>query len=153
MEAPQAACCSASASTVEKSPASSSAASFLRPVGLMRSPMTQKGWSKPMRTVLRGGFDDGAGGSCDAGPELVEAGPEDRVGEVGDGLMRAGLEELVGVRPVVMPKTCAPAARAARMPERLSSKASEREGVAPSGGHGGLVGGGVGLRRARIPRR
>ena len=31
-----------------------------------------------------------------------------------------------------MPKTCAPALRAARRPERLSSKASAREGVTPS---------------------
>ena len=41
-----------SRSTVEKSPAAISAASFLRPVGLMRSPMTQNGRSKPMTTVF-----------------------------------------------------------------------------------------------------
>ena len=48
MVAPQAACSSASLMTVSKLPAIISAASFLRPVGLMRSPITQKGWSKPM---------------------------------------------------------------------------------------------------------
>ena len=50
--APQATCSQASFSTVEKSPASSCAANFLRPVGLIRSPITQNGWSKPMMTVL-----------------------------------------------------------------------------------------------------
>jgi hypothetical protein len=50
--APQATCSSASRMTVSKLPASSSAASFLRPVGLMRSPITQKGSSKPMMTVF-----------------------------------------------------------------------------------------------------
>ena len=38
--------------TVSKLPTIISAASFLRPVGLMRSPMTQKGWSKPMMISL-----------------------------------------------------------------------------------------------------
>jgi hypothetical protein len=37
---------------VSKLPACISAASFLRPVGLIRSPITQKGWSKPM-TISR----------------------------------------------------------------------------------------------------
>ncbi len=50
--APAATCSSASLMTVSKLPACISAASFLRPVGLMRSPMTQKGWSKPM-TISR----------------------------------------------------------------------------------------------------
>ncbi len=52
MVAPQAACSSASLMTVSKLPAIISAASFLRPVGLMRSPMTQNGWSKPMMISL-----------------------------------------------------------------------------------------------------
>ena len=43
MVAPQAACSSASLMTVSKLPSIISAASFLRPVGLMRSPITQKG--------------------------------------------------------------------------------------------------------------
>ncbi len=52
MVAPAATCSSASFFTVSKLPSIISAASFLRPVGLMRSPMTQKGWSKPMTTSL-----------------------------------------------------------------------------------------------------
>jgi hypothetical protein len=46
--APACTCSMASFLTVSKLPSTISAASFLRPVGLMRSPMTQKGWSKPM---------------------------------------------------------------------------------------------------------
>ncbi len=38
--------------TLEKSPRSSSSFKILRPVGLMRSPITQKGRSKPMTTSL-----------------------------------------------------------------------------------------------------
>jgi len=41
--APAATCAIASASTVEKSPNSSSRANFLRPVGLILSPITAKG--------------------------------------------------------------------------------------------------------------
>ena len=52
MWAPASTWASASRSTVEKSPAAISAASFFRPVGLMRSPMMQNGRSKPMTTVL-----------------------------------------------------------------------------------------------------
>ena len=48
MWAPAAICARASRITVSKLPACISAASFLRPVGLMRSPMTVKGRSKPM---------------------------------------------------------------------------------------------------------
>ena len=50
--APASACARASASTRLKSPACISAASAFLPVGLMRSPMTTKGWSKPMQTSL-----------------------------------------------------------------------------------------------------
>ena len=50
--APAATWASVSASTVVKSPAAISAARRLRPVGLIRSPMTQNGASKPMRTVF-----------------------------------------------------------------------------------------------------
>ena len=42
----------ASTVTVDRSPPRSSSANVLRPVGLMRSPMTQNGWSWPMTTVL-----------------------------------------------------------------------------------------------------
>src|SRR6266511_3933234 len=42
----------ASAVTVDRSPPRSSSANVLRPVGLIRSPMTQNGWSWPMTTVL-----------------------------------------------------------------------------------------------------
>ncbi len=50
--APASTWATASASTMEKSPATIAAASFLRPVGLMRSPITQNGLSKPMITSL-----------------------------------------------------------------------------------------------------
>ena len=46
--APAAICAKASLITVSKLPACISAASFLRPVGLIRSPITVKGLSKPM---------------------------------------------------------------------------------------------------------
>jgi hypothetical protein len=52
MVAPAATCSSASLRTVSKLPSTISAASFLRPVGLIRSPITQKGWSKPMAISL-----------------------------------------------------------------------------------------------------
>ena len=52
MWAPASTWASVSLSTVEKSPAAISAASFFRPVGLIRSPMMQNGRSKPMTTVL-----------------------------------------------------------------------------------------------------
>src|SRR3954463_6723942 len=42
----------ASAVTVDRSPLRSASAKTLRPVGLMRSPMMQKGWSGPIVTVL-----------------------------------------------------------------------------------------------------
>ena len=47
--------------TISKLPACISAASFLRPVGLMRSPITQKGRSKPMMNCACGGGDEGLG--------------------------------------------------------------------------------------------
>src|SRR5215211_6003390 len=50
--APAAICAFVSATTVERSPARSSSANFLRPVGLMRSPMMQNGCSAPITTVL-----------------------------------------------------------------------------------------------------
>src|SRR3954452_20872967 len=46
------ACCATSISRRERSPFCNSAWSFLRPVGLMRSPITQNGGSGPMTTVL-----------------------------------------------------------------------------------------------------
>src|SRR5204863_5074452 len=52
MSAPAVTWASASTVTVDRSPPRSSSANALRPVGLMRSPMTQKGWSWPMTTVL-----------------------------------------------------------------------------------------------------
>src|SRR5690242_10390966 len=52
MSAPASTCASASAVTVDRSPLRSSSAKRLRPVGLMRSPITQNGWSWPMTTVL-----------------------------------------------------------------------------------------------------
>src|SRR3954454_16405493 len=52
MSAPACTWASASAATVDRSPPRSSSANRLRPVGLMRSPMTQNGWSWPMTTVL-----------------------------------------------------------------------------------------------------
>ena len=50
--APASTCAFVSATTVERSPPRSSSANFLRPVGLMRSPMMQNGCSAPMTTVL-----------------------------------------------------------------------------------------------------
>src|SRR3954468_24226652 len=52
MSAPAAVWAMASALTVDRSPPRSSSAKTLRPVGLMRSPMMQKGWSGPIVTVL-----------------------------------------------------------------------------------------------------
>src|SRR3954469_6397939 len=52
MSAPASVWASASAVTVERSPLRSCSANVLRPVGLMRSPMMQKGCSGPIVTVL-----------------------------------------------------------------------------------------------------
>src|SRR3954451_5213305 len=52
MSAPPAICSATSASRRERSPAWSSAWNALRPVGLIRSPITQNGCSGPMTTVL-----------------------------------------------------------------------------------------------------
>src|ERR1700759_5229802 len=51
MVGPASAWSSASAVTVERSPLRSCSANALRPVGLMRSPMMQKGWSAPFVTL------------------------------------------------------------------------------------------------------
>src|SRR4051795_13260399 len=52
MSAPASVCAIASAVTVDRSPLRSSSANVLRPVGLMRSPMMQKGCVGPIVTVL-----------------------------------------------------------------------------------------------------
>src|SRR6476661_1645649 len=52
MSAPPSTCCATSMSSCERSPAWSWAWNALRPVGLMRSPITQNGCSGPMTTVL-----------------------------------------------------------------------------------------------------
>src|SRR4051812_6740389 len=52
MSAPASVCAIASAVTVDRSPPRSSSANVLRPVGLMRSPMMQKGCSGPIVTAL-----------------------------------------------------------------------------------------------------
>src|SRR5262245_6450770 len=52
--APPATCCATSVSSCERSPACSCAWNAFRPVGLMRSPITQNGCSGPMATVLDG---------------------------------------------------------------------------------------------------
>jgi hypothetical protein len=49
--APAATCASVSVTTVERSPLRSASANTLRPVGLIRSPMTQNGCPGPMTTV------------------------------------------------------------------------------------------------------
>src|SRR3954451_16311618 len=54
MSAPPATCCSTSVSIWERSPACNWAWNVLRPVGLIRSPITQNGCSGPMTTVLDG---------------------------------------------------------------------------------------------------
>src|SRR6266508_3147038 len=52
MSAPPSTCCGTSVSSCERSPAWSWAWNAFRPVGLIRSPITQNGWSGPMTTVL-----------------------------------------------------------------------------------------------------
>src|SRR3954447_6836365 len=52
MSAPPAICCATSTSMRERSPFCNSAWNFLRPVGLMRSPITQNGRSGPITMVL-----------------------------------------------------------------------------------------------------
>src|SRR5258707_2240355 len=52
MSAPPATCCSTSGSSCARSPCCSCFWNTLRPVGLMRSPITQNGCSGPMTTVL-----------------------------------------------------------------------------------------------------
>src|SRR5690348_13398484 len=52
--APPATCCWTSSSSWDRSPACSCVWNALRPVGLMRSPITQNGCSGPMATVLDG---------------------------------------------------------------------------------------------------
>src|SRR5690242_4270654 len=54
MSAPPATCCATSVSSCDRSPACSCAWNALRPVGLIRSPITQNGCSGPMTTVLDG---------------------------------------------------------------------------------------------------
>src|SRR3954463_3046409 len=52
MSAPPSTCSATSVSSCERSPACSCAWNFLRPVGLMRSPITHNGCPGPMTTVL-----------------------------------------------------------------------------------------------------
>src|SRR6476646_8833572 len=52
MSAPPSTCCATSVSSCERSPAWIWAWNTFRPVGLIRSPMTQNGCSGPMLTVL-----------------------------------------------------------------------------------------------------
>src|SRR5438105_3664241 len=52
MSAPASTCATASTATVDRSPPRSSSANFLRPVGLIRSPMMQNGCSRPIVIVL-----------------------------------------------------------------------------------------------------
>src|SRR5882762_28820 len=52
MSAPPSICCATSVSSCERSPAWSWAWNAFRPVGLIRSPMTQNGCPGPMTTVL-----------------------------------------------------------------------------------------------------
>src|SRR4051795_3709639 len=81
MSAPPAICWATSSSRRERSPFWSSACSFLRPVGLMRSPMTQNGRSGPITTVLDGDSRTGsnrlpflAGGDAEAAAEPRDPG-------------------------------------------------------------------------------
>src|SRR5437667_5313108 len=52
MSAPPSTCCATSVSSCDRSPACSWAWKAFRPVGLIRSPITQNGCSGPMTTVL-----------------------------------------------------------------------------------------------------
>ena len=59
MSAPPATCCATSISICDRSPACSCAWKALRPVGLIRSPITQNGCAGPIVTVREGDRNDG----------------------------------------------------------------------------------------------
>src|SRR5579864_448117 len=95
MSAPPAICWTTSISSCDRSPACSCAWNVLRPVGLIRSPMTQNGWSDPMTTVLDGDWTTVCTGLPGRNAEaLAEAGdsgfpPETDEVEAGDARQRA----------------------------------------------------------------
>src|ERR1700716_462056 len=71
----------ASMATVDRSPPRSSSANFLRPVGLIRSPMMQNGCSRPIvivldreRSTVSIGFPFDSGRDAQACAELCDAG-------------------------------------------------------------------------------
>src|SRR5581483_10496620 len=75
------ACCATSTSIRDRSPACSSAWNFFRPVGLMRSPITQNGRPGPITTVLdrdsrtvSNRLPFVAGGNAEAAAETGDAG-------------------------------------------------------------------------------
>src|SRR4029079_1168814 len=74
-------CSSTSISMRDRSPCCSCAWNFLRPVGLIRSPITQNGCDGPMITVLDGDsrtvsnrLPFVAGGDAEAGTQACDAG-------------------------------------------------------------------------------
>src|SRR3954471_8677900 len=107
MSAPASVCATASAVTVDRSPPRSCSAKALRPVGLMRSPMMQKGCVGPIvtvldrecRTVSMRLVPFGSGLDAQSLTELGDAGvlaERDEV-QAGDARLRAGVVgQLVG---------------------------------------------------------
>src|SRR5690348_15071937 len=96
-------CCSTSISMRDRSPCCSCAWNFLRPVGLIRSPITQNGRPGPITTVLdgdsrtvsnrlpfvAGGNAEAAAQTCDTGllakaDQVQAAHTRERAGRVGE---------------------------------------------------------------------
>src|SRR2546426_11537120 len=91
MSAPPSTCCATSVSSWERSPAWSWAWNAFRPVGLIRSPITQNGCSGPMTTVLDSDWTTVSThlpfGSCRNRQPLAEA---------GDAGLAAGADQVQG---------------------------------------------------------
>ena len=161
MSAPPATCCATSTSIRERSPFCSSAWNFLRPVGLIRSPITQNARSGPMTTVLDGdsrtvstqfplcsGWDAEAAAQVrntrlSAKADQVQAAhPRQQTGCVGE--LAGELEALglgVGVR--------ARSARSRRRARRCPAHARRRTAAPPASGRGKSTGGSRQLAPAR----
>src|SRR3954468_16832001 len=123
MSAPASVWAIASGVTVDRSPPRSSSAKTLRPVGLMRSPMMQKGWSGPIVTVL------------DRDSRTVSM----RLVPFGSGLDAQSLTEL-GDTGVLAERDEVQARHAGQRPRVLGELAGDLEALAL------LVGGGLGAR-------
>src|SRR5690348_18488773 len=99
-------CCATSISTRDRSPCWSCAWNFLRPVGLIRSPITQNGRPGPITTVLDGDsrtvsnrLPFVAGGNAEAGAQACDPGllaKTDQVQAPHAGQRARGVGELAG---------------------------------------------------------